>query len=52
MRSRALTSGEMVAAIQAENPDVVVEAEAVAIAADQAEAMLETGTDGEGRTRP
>jgi predicted PurR-regulated permease PerM len=42
---------EMVAAIQAENPDVQVE-EAVAIAADQAEAMLESGTGGEGPNRP
>jgi predicted PurR-regulated permease PerM len=37
---------EMVAAIQAENPEVQVE-EAVAMAADQAEAMLDTDASGE-----
>jgi predicted PurR-regulated permease PerM len=37
--------GDVVAAIQADNPDVEIE-EAVAMAADQAEAMLEAGPSG------
>ena len=42
---------DVVAEIQADNPEIPVE-DAVAMAADRAEAMIDTGATGQGRTSP